>query len=400
MTLVLLDVVLIATGLFPPRVNAGDAELGWTGAPATGQMTQQICFDFTAGLPVSTGRNEDGLRTAHPRAAFSAADSLFAIAVSGDSQTELCAPNDSTHFGFLERDLKSAAVPAATFAGGAGKYSPLQAYLAVKRYFPEYHPDALVLNFYTGNDFYDMLRVDDRPHFVEEGEGYQIAPPVWYQETPPGTVRRSRVLFVIRSIAEATGLRNAWVRVRYLSDVAEARGEGLGTVVRYMNDLRKAIAPEVGYSAAFAAQILNQELFFQRFPGSRGESLDRVQELLRMIRDENPGMILVLSAIPSYQLAPGDSIDTAYLNLFDKLPLSLDDAVAEELHLYDSLRTISEEEGWIFIDNLPLLREYEGNERLYNSYDYHLTPPASERVGGAQADAILNQLQLETAVPQ
>lgn len=397
-TLVLVDLVLIALGLFPPRVNFGDAELGWVGAPATGAMTEQVCFDFTAGVPVTTIRNENGLRTSRPAALFLGTDSLYSIAVSGDSQTELCAPNDSTHFGFLERDLRIAGVPAATFAGGAGKYSPLQAYLAVRRYFPEYSPDALVLNIYTGNDFYDMLRVDDRPHFVPQGDGFQIAPPVWYQETPPGTVRRSRVLFALRSIAEATGLRNAWVRVRYLSDVADARGEGFGTVVRYMNDLRKAIAPEVGYSAAFAAQILNQQLFFHRFPGSREESLVRVRALLEMIRTQNPEMTLVLSAIPSYQLAPGDSVATAYLRLFEKLPLTFEESVAEELLLYDSLREIAEDEGWFFVDNLPLLQEYEGEVQLYNSYDYHLTPPASERVGGAQAAAILESIGQESHV--
>ena len=63
----------------------------------------------------------------------------------------------------MERELNSMALQSAVFAFGAGKYSPLQTYLAVREPIQQYSADAFVLNFYTGNDFYDMLRVDDRP---------------------------------------------------------------------------------------------------------------------------------------------------------------------------------------------------------------------------------------------
>jgi len=231
-TLVVVDLVLIALGLFPPQPAYGDAELGWVGAQATGEMSEQMCADYVAEVMVSTIRNEDGLRTSHSANEFRSNEDLFKIAVSGDSQTDLCAPNEETHFGVLERELTVANLPSATFSGGVGKYSPLQAYLAVKKFFPNYAPNAFVLNLYTGNDFYDMLRVDDRPHFVPDTIGYRIAPPIWYQETPPGTVRHSRVLFALHSLAQATGLRNTWIRVRYLRDTADraARGSELSFV--------------------------------------------------------------------------------------------------------------------------------------------------------------------------
>jgi len=392
-TLVVVDLVLIALGLFPPQPAYGDAELGWVGAQATGEMSEQMCADYVAEVMVSTIRNEDGLRTSHSANEFRSNEDLFKIAVSGDSQTDLCAPNEETHFGVLERELTVANLPSATFSGGVGKYSPLQAYLAVKKFFPNYAPNAFVLNLYTGNDFYDMLRVDDRPHFVPDTIGYRIAPPIWYQETPPGTVRHSRVLFALHSLAQATGLRNTWIRVRYLRDTARSRGEGIGTVVRYMNDLRNSSSPDVGYSAAFAAQMLNQQLYFRRFPGSRDESVQRVRALLEMVRAENPDLLLILSPIPSYHLVPGDSVDRAFLDIFEKMPMTSEEGAEDERELYESLRQLADDYGWHFVDNLSILREYSGTERLYNSFDYHLTSTASEIIGREQAATILSQLR-------
>src|SRR5690606_2483070 len=123
-----------------------------------------------------------------------------------------------------------------------------------------YRPEAMILNLYTGNDFYDMLRVDDRPHFVATDSGYAIAPPVWYQSDPPGVRRRSRVLHVFRTLSDVTGVRRVWVRVRYLQDVAREQGRGMRAVAAYMSDLREASVPEAGYPQALSAQFLNQQI--------------------------------------------------------------------------------------------------------------------------------------------
>lgn len=392
-TLVIFDLLTIMLGLFPPTHRYGHPELGWVSAGPTGQMREDRCTEYSTGQIVLYTRNEDGLRTSFSARRLREDGDILKIAVSGDSHTDLCAPNAETHFGVLERELTAIGVKTAVFAYGAGKYSPLQAYLAIKTALREYSAHALVLNFYTGNDFHDMHRFDDRPHFVPAGGGYEIAGPVWYEENSPDVRRRSRVLFALRSMAQKTGIRHVFVRVRYLYAVAAAQGQGLPTVAAYMNDLRKSAAPEVGYRAAFTAQMLNQQLFFHHFPGSRDESLRRVRALLELVRRENPILLLVMSAVPSYQLVQEQPVDEALLRTLERLPITYEEGVREEGELYETLRGLAAETGWFFVDNLGPLRDYSGPERLYNDFDYHVRPVASEIIGRNQAAAIAAHLR-------
>ena len=392
-TLAIFDLVTITRGLFPLTYRYGHPELGWVSAAPTGQMREDRCTEYSTGHMVLYTRNEDGVRTSFSAQRLREDGDILKIAVSGDSHTDICAPNAETHFGVLERELTATGVKTAVFAYGAGKYSPLQAYLAIKTALREYSAEALVLNFYTGNDFHDMLRFDDRPHFVPAGSGYEIAGPVWYQEDPPDVRRRSRVLFALRSIAQKTGIRHVFLRVRYLQAVAAVQGQDFRAVGKYMIDLRKSTAPEVGYRAAFTAQMLNQQLFFHHFPGSRDESLRRVRALLELVRRENPTLLLVMSTVPSYQLVQEQPVDEALLRTLERLPITYEDGVRGESELYETLRGFAAETGWLFVDNLGPLRDYLGPERLYNGFDYHVRPVASEMIGRNQAAAIAAHLR-------
>jgi hypothetical protein len=388
-SLAVADIALIALGLFPPPYAPGDAALGWTAGRATGEVYEDGCTDLTSGKQVLYTRNEEGIRSSRSAAVLRNNDGTVKIAVSGDSHTELCAPNEQVHFGVLERALTTAGVAAATFSNGAGKYSPLQAYLAVKQPIADYEASVLVLNLYTGNDFHDMLRVDDRPYFVPAPGGYKIAEPMWYQMDSPDVRPRSRVLYAIASLANGTGVPQTLVRLRYLREIAAAQGEGVSSVLGYMNDLRRSSAPEVGYPGAFTAQMLNQQLFFHRFPQSREESLRRVRALLDMIRREHPGVLLVMSPIPSWQLVHAEPADSVFLRTLERLPLTYEGGVADEHGLYEALRKDAGEAGWLFVDTLERLRAYSGAVPLYNTFDYHIEPVASEIIGRAQAEVIM-----------
>jgi len=398
-TLALADVVLIATGLFPPIVRPGHAELGWVAARPTGEMRTGSCTEYASGVSYDFQRNEDAMRTSFSAESLAADTMLVSIAVGGDSQTELCAPNDSTHFGFLDRDLRAGGTRAAVFAYGAGKYSPLQAYLALRPSMAKYHADVFVLNLYLGNDVYDMLRVDDRPHFVRSDSGLVVAPPVWYQEDPPGTVRRSRVLWLLRTLADRTGIRNVAVRLRYLRDAADERGASFPDVISYMQSLRRSTAPELGYPAAYSAQMLNQQLFFHHFPGSREESLARVQALLEMVRREQPGALLVLSPLPSYQGILRERVDSSFLRVLERLPITNVSGYEDEERLNTELRALAAATGWLFVDNLTPLRAYSGGEPLFNDHDFHYLPVGSEIIGRSQAEVIAPALRARSPIP-
>lgn len=387
-TLVLLDGVLVLTGLFEPPSNYGHPAVGWVSVTPTGEMETFPCFDAGSGVTVPIDRNERGYRTSVSVVDLAAENDWFEIAVSGDSHTDQCMTNEEMHFGVMADELTALGTESVVFSYGAGRYSPLQEYLAVREGVEDFAPDALVINLYTGNDFYDILRVDDRPHFVRVGEGYEVAPPVWYEYDEPGTRKRSRVLFAAGTVADRLGLATIWTRLRYLGATAREQGSGPGSVVSYILDLRKATDSNAGYSAAFAAQILNQQLFFYRFPGSDVESLRRLRALMDMIREEHPGVLLVMSPIPSYQLVQGTPVDQAFLDVLDKLPVTYEDGVRTEQQLFDRLKAEAEAAGWLFVDNLSPLQAYQGPERLYNDFDYHVTLKANEIIGRNEAVAI------------
>jgi hypothetical protein len=391
-TLFVIDGICIALGLFPPVMNYGDADLGWRAANATGQMAIGKCVEFSTGETIIFQRNEDGVRTNLSRAAVLADTHRLRIGISGDSQTDLCAPNDRIPGGVLEAALNEHGHPSTVLTYGAGKYSPLQAYLAFRKILVPYRPGVFILQVYTGNDLYDILRADDRPHFEATDSGYRIADPIWYSLDNPKVRRKSRVLYILRTLGDRIGVRQSLLRVAELRRLGRQHGAGMLDVVSYMRDLWKAREPSVGYPDAFSAQMLNQQLFFQHFPSAREESIRRMRELMTIIRRENPGITLVMSPIPSYELVGGQQIDSALLRILKRLPMTYDEGRRQEGGLYDRLRELANEQHWIFVDNLAALRSYQGSGRLYNSFDYHLLPNASALVGQAQEAALLRAM--------
>jgi hypothetical protein len=389
--LIVADLLCILFGLFPPTHEYGDPDVGWLGSKRATTVRYDRCIE-PSGKMVQYVRNEDGIRTDVSVPVLLADRRSFKIGVTGDSQTELCAPNSQVHSGVLERELNAIGVKAIVLPYGVGRYSPLQDYLVFKKILKKYAPDALLVNFYTGNDFYDLLRVDDRPHFVESGGRYEIAEPVWYRYEDPRVQRRSRVLFLLKSLANATGIRNFVVHLQFLYRMAVEQRAGFRAVIGYFRDLRKAVEPSVGYKEAFTAQFLNQQLFFYWFPGARQESIRRVRALLELARRENPNTVLILSALPSYELVGQRPVDRALLRTHERLPITYEGGVGEEQQLYDTLRQLANEEGWLFVDNLTALRRYPGRDRLYNDHDYHLLPVASTFIGKNQAAVLVDYL--------
>jgi hypothetical protein len=398
-TLLVIDGICIALGLFPPAMNYGDADLGWRPAGATGKMAIGKCLEFSTGETIIYQRNEDGVRTSLSRAAVLADTHRIRIGVSGDSQTDLCATNDRIPGGVLEAALNEYGHPSTVLTYGAGKYSPLQAYLAFRKVLVPYKPNVFILQVYTGNDLYDILRADDRPHFEATDSGYRIADPIWYSLDNPKVRRKSRVLYVLRALGDRIGVRQTLLRVAELRRLGKQHGAGMLDVVSYMRDLWKAREPSVGYPDAFSAQMLNQQLFFQHFPSAREESIRRMRELMTIIRRENPGITLVMSPIPSYELVGGQQVDSALLRTLKRLPITYDQGRQQEGGLYDRLRELANEQQWIFVDNLAALRSYQGSGRLYNSFDYHLLPNASALVGQAQSEALLRAMPRAKRVP-
>jgi hypothetical protein len=387
------DGLLVLTGLLPPSYRPGDSRVGWYAAPASGAMVATECVEMASGIRYVVQRNEDGVRTDRSALELAGPSDTLEVVASGDSHTDLCANNERTHFGETATALSGQGHPARAYAFGSGKYSPLQAYLAIEPLLSRYAADVFVLNLYTGNDFYDMLRIDDRPYLEGQQGSYRIAQPVWYSYDPPGRPPRSRVLFGLRRLADLTGVRRVYLRVSYLRDVAARQNVGAATLLRYMNDLRRSADPALGYPQAYTAQMLNQQLFFHHFPGTREESLARVKALLEIIRTRHPDVMLLLSPIPSYQAVVPEESDSGMRYVLDRLPITYKGGVAEEELLYRKLEPLARDAGWVFVDNLSSLRAVADHSALYNHFDFHIEPTASAIIGRAQASAIARTLE-------
>jgi len=138
-TLIVADVACNALGVFPPTYEYGDPTVGWVAAPPMGVIGEYGCTEYSSGVKYTYTRNEDGVRTrfsAHQLVTDSERD---LIAVTGDSQTDLCAPNEQTHPGVLEAVLNANGLRAVVLPYGAGRYSPLQDYLVFKKTLLKYH---------------------------------------------------------------------------------------------------------------------------------------------------------------------------------------------------------------------------------------------------------------------
>lgn len=393
-TVALVDGILIYFDLFPPRYEYGEADLGF--APhMPGRVMKDSCTDNVTGTEVTIVKNELGIRTDVAVSELLSDPHRLKIAVVGDSQTELCTPNPLTHPGILERELRNWDPRTVALSYGRGRYSPLQAYLLFKKRLKQFNPQVLAINLYTGNDFYDMLRVDDRPHLAKQaGAGtYELHEPIWLKYEDPREEHRSRVLYVLRSVLKETGIRDVFIRLQFLAGLAEEQKQGLGKAVSYMNDLRAAVNSDVGYPAAYAAQMLNQQIFFYHFPATIEESRSRVRFLMEMIRKENPDMLLVMSPIPSYQLVQQQPVDRAFLQTISRMPFTNEEGLHQEEALYYFLKAAAQETGWLFVDNLAPLRAYKGSDRLFNVFDYHVTPVASAIIGTNEAQVLEQYLR-------
>lgn len=382
-SLFLLDALLILLDVLPPRRVFGDPELGFrepegTGVVRTWQSPHWRFHHSDSGRIVL---NERGFRTSRSVAEILRDTTRCRVAVIGDSQTDLPYRNDLTHPFIVQTGLRAGGLSGVeVLSAGRGRYSPLQAYLYFCAVVRDCRPQVLVLNLYTGNDLFDLVREDDRPVLQKDGDGYRVAPPVWYQYDDPALrdswTGQSRVLFAASRLLRWTGLSPYAARVRFLYPLARTQGGGAVEILGYLRDLSGTVEQGIPFPRAYGSQVLNQYLFFRSFPVARAESLSRLGWLLRRIRSENPSLRTVLSPIPSAALAGAIAGDPLYARRLAAARCDAPAVAQEEGLLYAAAVDSARAAGWDIIDNREVFSRLARVPDLYMWEDLHLSPLA------------------------
>jgi len=396
-TALTLDVVCMITGVFPPSYRQGNESLGyfkwekhWINNRYCGKESRykQSSIPELEDDPV-IGRHRVGFRSSRSVADF--IDRPLAgprIICLGDSHTDLLYAFPYTHMGVLEKKLRDNDCEFTEVLGaGHSRYSPLQYWKLYETKLAQMSPDIVIMNFYLGNDFYDLLRPDDRPHLVPDPETqYSVALPRYIKYADPnyhGLLSQSRLVYLWKKTAGAK-----LSQIQYAMDACGAFGISKLQSLRYVNDLRRSVDDRLWYNGAVAAQFVNQALFFNRFPGSLEECVRRAEFVLQEMIADNPNTKLVLCPIPSRALVQPDIADPIYESILTRLPLDRETVLQQEQKLYNSLKTSSLNSGWLFVETIKPLREAQGE--LYFRSDLHLAPEGSRIIGEAQAQALFD----------
>jgi hypothetical protein len=383
--LLAMELTIYALNLLDTRPALGDPRIGFGLAgkrPDDDSQAKDYPHDNSRGF--KTRRTVSEILQ-HPAA--------LTIAVVGDSHTDLdrtAVPLSKQHPFVLEGLLRRA-FDAEVLHAGVGKFSPLQEYLLFKYYLKDaFRPQILILNLYTGNDFFDLLRPDDRPHFdaAESGE-ISIRAPEWVVYANPGGASlsdRSALLGLMRDALLRLGQPKPLTRLRFLLKSAREEEANYRVVFSYVADVRRSLEPRLRYPGAYSAQVLNQALFLKKhFPHSAARSRRLFRHLLRLMKEENPGLTIVVSAIPSAVLADRVPHDTYFGDTLRRVGMSRHDVVQLERTLYEDARGATKEEGFVFVDILRAFMESRETAELFNGSDLHVTDVACEVIAEEQA---------------
>ena len=280
--LLLLEAGLWVAGVKVPEPNnLGDRELGFRGQPANTEMKSHFPEYGDGYLLMRTNNRQffEDTPTTDRKAPGSRR-----IAVVGDSQTAGGCRNTESYPNVLEELLtrRDPSHPAEVLNGGIGRYSPYQSLRRAEVDMVPLQPDDLILAIYLGNDLLDMTRTDDRPYLVEQPDGsFRQHGPEFIvfsdPDNPGGPIARSRTASIVRT-AVGPNILYSFSRFRMLLHNVDTPVTQPVRVIRYMNEIRKLSALDLG----FVTQVLNQHHWFQTFPATLPRAKRTHRETIRL----------------------------------------------------------------------------------------------------------------------
>jgi hypothetical protein len=316
------------------------------------------------------------------------------IAVLGDSFTA-GATNARENFPTVLEDILNAAHPqhpVETLNAGAGRYSPYHCYVRFQRDVLQLKPQQVIVAEYVGNDFLDMIRQDDRPYLELKPDGTFVPHPprfVTYTDPSegPSLLDRSRFFSVLKSLTGPT-LRYQYSRLVLLHDNLKAYGYGTGAIVRYVAEIAKLDKVAHG----MMLQILNQQVWFARFPETLPLSLRVNRESIQLFRDlcRQKGIRLIYTVVPSEEMIEPQLMNEVYARLRERDPQwTAERMAAFDNRLTDETMRACQDYGVEYIDLRQGLRKRHTGQRMYYPQDMHMDQAGNRAVAEVLAEAML-----------
>jgi hypothetical protein len=325
------------------------------------------------------------------------------VAIIGDSHTfhHKWISRETHHARYLQKGLTDAGLRPRIVSLGVPRFSPVQEMLALDELIDKKHPvDAAIFLFYSGNDFAELLRNDDRPRveFDEGGRAY-VASPTWRFNRPdsrydewPGA---SRLLFLTNLVANVVQPGNVPMKMVVAAEATDALRPSFAERVRYFWTAIETTDDRLGYPGAIAAEWLNQvavaEMFGERFTDAVEP---RVRYFWQEMKRRHAGRALYFFVIPSATLvgAVPEKVAPVYADLLQRIGVSDERARSVERSLIDMLSKEAAANGFTVVDLSPRFEQAVAANPTALFYDeptLHIDVLSRRIVGDAMTEAIL-----------
>ena len=384
--IVFFDLLLVLSGFFEPVYRYGNKEVGH-GYPIN-QDRYLFCEDCPDGQFREVTNSMGFKEFDEPKIPFDGTRVLFL----GDSHMQGVCSNEETIADQFEQIATSRMGRKVDAQNGAyGGLSPAQ-YARVLIYKGlQLKPNIVVIGLYTGNDYFDLMRTDDRPWVYLSGDTLEWGEPDWVVDKNPAFQRsilsHSRVFYLFDRIYTKT-LRYPYTRARYLYN-STPEGASFSRIWRFLYSLRKG--NELGKN--WWNQMLTQDLYFRLF--DKIDNADKLlHHLLRLYKDicKENNIRLVIAPIPTaidihtHALKPRyEALQQEIANLAD-----FEDVVAVLQERYNFIDKICEEENIEFYDLRKPLLEHARGKKLYYKNDFHINPEANRIIAEYLVHKILD----------
>lgn len=293
------------------------------------------------------------------------------IMVLGDSHTDGFVPNSKSYPNLLEKSLGPAFDVVNCAQGASSPYDQLWAYQKV---FHRLKPEFLIVGFYAGNDYIDLMNQHHNSFLTWDGKQFVRARKTGRPDLSLNHKNATWLDLICQKSAIFFSLRNAGLIPATKEPIRSQRPK------EYFDLLFKA--REVDPAAVW--QGLNQAFFFSNCPDEWDLASRKMEFVLDEFKTVAPRDGLLFVIIPSYRQIKPESVAEAasVLGLTDQ-------ALAMDERICDDAKRLLTKAGIPFIDLRLVMKE--SNEKLYWDFDHHINDVAHKLIAD-QLESRLKQM--------